>query len=93
MLEAATMAHENWQWQSCKRGMIFRNTQIPGSKRGRTKIDNGQPFCIKTCFWFNRGVCIYSNITNHLCTKKEQDLYYMARKSRLINARIAQSIC
>ena len=87
MREAEIIANEHWQWQSCKWGMVYRNTPILSFIRGKKKMNNKQALCSKTCFWFNKGVCRYSDITSHICTKKEQEIYHMARKTRLIKAK------
>ena len=84
MTEAEIIAQENWQWQSCDVGMIYRNTSALGFKRKKKKMNDKQAVCSKTCFWFNNGVCKYSDITRHTCTKKEQEKYYIARETRLM---------
>ncbi|MFC1865699.1 hypothetical protein ACFLYB_03195 [Chloroflexota bacterium] len=86
MIEAEIIANEHWQWQSCDMGMIYRNTPALGFRREKKKVNDKQAVCSKTCFWFNKSVCRYSDITSHICTKKEKAMYYMARKIRLINA-------
>lgn len=85
MAEAEIIANERWQWQSCNWGMVYRNTPVLGSSVKKKKMNKRQSLCSKTCFWFNKGVCRYSDITSHICTKKEQERYYLARNFRLIN--------
>ncbi len=86
MVQAEIMTNEHWQWQLCKLGIIYRNTSVLGLKWGKKQVSNKQALCSKTCFWLNKGVCKYSDITNHICTKDEQEIYYMARKIRLMKA-------
>lgn len=86
MKETKMTINEHWQWQSCDWGMIYRNTPVHGFKCAKKKVNNLQSLCNKTCFWFTKGVCRYSDITRHICTKKEKEIYNMARKIRLINA-------
>ncbi len=86
MVQAENIANKHWEWQSCKSGMIYRNTAVLDLKRGQKQVSNKQALCSKTCFWFDKGVCRYSDITNHICTKDEQESYYVAREIRLMRA-------
>jgi hypothetical protein len=86
MTEAEIIAKEHWQWQLCKWGMVYRNTPAFGLKRGKKKMNNRQALCSKTCFWFNKGVCKYSDISSHICTKGEQEVFNLNRETRLVRA-------
>ncbi len=86
MVQAANAVNEHWEWQSCKLGMIYKNTPVLGFKWGKKQVSDKRALCSKTCFWFNKSLCRYSDITNHVCTKDELKTYYMAREFRLMKA-------
>ena len=86
MKKAETITSENWQWRSCKWGMVYRNVPKFGIQ-DKWKMEHKQDLCSQTCFWLNKGVCRYSDITSHISTKKEQEVYYLVRQNRLVHAK------